>query len=94
MLPPIALLEEREQLAAEHAAEHADGEEESAPGGNPAGVIEGHAAGGNETVQVRMMSQVLRQVCSTASTPMCAPRWRESAAISSRVSEAARNSNV
>ena len=31
------------------------------------------------------------QVCSTASTPMRAPRWRGSAAILSSVSDAARN---
>ena len=31
-----------------------------ASGWDPAGVIEGQSAGGNEAVQVRMMSQVLR----------------------------------
>ena len=36
-----------DELAAEDAAEHADGQEEGAPGGDPAGVIRSEAAGGN-----------------------------------------------
>ena len=50
LVAPVAQLEEVEQLAAEHAAEHAHGEEESASAGNPAGVIERQSAGGDETV--------------------------------------------
>jgi len=58
---PVALLKEGEQLAAEHAAEHAHWKEEpAASGSNPSGVIEIQSADWNETVQVRMMPQVLR----------------------------------
>jgi hypothetical protein len=54
------LLEESKQLAAEHAAEYADWKEEASSSGcNPVGVIEGQSAGGNETVQMRMMLKVL-----------------------------------
>src|SRR5271157_198618 len=57
---PIALLEEGQHLAAEHAAEDAHREEEPATCGcHPAGVIEGQSAGGDETMQVRMMLEVL-----------------------------------
>src|SRR5262252_3057251 len=56
----VALLEEAEQLAAEHAAEHPHREEESSsPGWDPARVIERQAACRNETVQMRRMLQVL-----------------------------------
>jgi hypothetical protein len=54
------MLEEGEQLAAEHAAEHAHGEEEPMPGCQPTGVIERQPVSRNEAVQVRMMTQVLR----------------------------------
>src|ERR1700678_4525329 len=58
---PVALLEEGEQLAAEHAAEHTHREEETASSAwDPTGVIESKSAGGNEAMQVWMMSQVLR----------------------------------
>ena len=56
----ISVLEEGQHLAAEHAAEHMHGQKEVGPGCDPAGVIESQTAGGNETVQMRMMSQVLR----------------------------------
>jgi hypothetical protein len=54
------MLEKAEQLAAEHAAEHAHWKEEPVPaGGDPAGVIERQSTGRNETVQVGVKSQVL-----------------------------------
>ena len=48
-----------DELAAEDAAEHADGQEEGAPGGDPTGVIRSQAAGGNDTVDMRMELQSL-----------------------------------
>jgi len=48
-----------DELAAEDAAEHADGKEEGAAGGDPAGVIRREAAGGNDAVDVRMKLQAL-----------------------------------
>ena len=48
-----------DELAAEDAAEHADGQEEGTPGGDPAGVIRREAAGCNDAVDVRMKLQAL-----------------------------------
>ena len=48
-----------DELAAEDTAEHADGQEEGAPGGDPAGVIQREAAGGNYAVDMRMKVQAL-----------------------------------
>ena len=48
-----------DELAAEDAAEHADGQEEGAPGGDPAGVIRRETAGGNDAVDMRMKLQAL-----------------------------------
>jgi hypothetical protein len=48
-----------DELAAEDTAEHADGQEEGAPGGDPAGVIRSEAAGGNYTVDMGMKLQAL-----------------------------------
>ena len=56
----IALLQEDEQLAAEHTAEHTDGQEEITFGSNLAGAVERQSAGRNEAMQVGMMTQVLR----------------------------------
>jgi len=56
-----------------------------------AGVIERQSTDGNETVQVRMMPQVLRTGVQHGEHTMRAPRWRGSAAISSNVSEARNN---
>ncbi len=48
------------QLTAEHAAKHTVEEETAASGCDPAGVIKGQSTGWNQTVQVRVMSQILR----------------------------------
>ncbi len=48
-----------DELAAEDAAEHTDGQEEGTPGGDPAGVIRSEAAGGNDAVDMRMKLQAL-----------------------------------
>ena len=47
------------ELAAEDAAEHADGQKEGMPGGDPAGVIRREAAGSNYAVDMRMKLQAL-----------------------------------
>ena len=47
------------ELAAECAAENANGQEEGAPGGDPAGVIRSHAAGGHDAVDMRVKLQAL-----------------------------------
>ena len=43
-----------DQLAAEDTAEHADGQEEGTPCGDPAGVIRSETAGRNDAVDMRM----------------------------------------
>ena len=48
-----------DELAAEDAAEHADGEEEGTPGGDPACVIRSETAGRNDAVDMRMKLQAL-----------------------------------
>ena len=52
-------LESGDKLAAEDTAEHFDGKEEGAAGGDPAGVIRSEAAGGQHAVDMRMMLQSL-----------------------------------
>ena len=47
------------ELAAEHAAECLDGQEEAGRGIDPSGTIESEAAGGNDVVDVGMMFKVL-----------------------------------
>jgi len=41
-------------------------------------------------MEMRVMQQLLSQVCSTATKPIAAPRWRGSAAIVRSVSAVAR----
>jgi len=48
-----------DELAAEDAAENADGKEEGAPGGYPTGVIRCEGASGNDAVDMRMELQTL-----------------------------------
>src|SRR5271165_5913323 len=48
-----------DELAAEDTAEHADGQEEGAPGGDPAGVIWSDTAGGQYAVDMGMKLQAL-----------------------------------
>ena len=47
-------LQAGDELAAEHAPQYGDGKEEAWVGSNPAGVIAGESAGGNDTVDMRM----------------------------------------
>src|SRR5437868_15326492 len=44
-------LQAGDELATKHAPQHGDGEEEAWMGSNPAGVIAGESAGGNDAVQ-------------------------------------------
>src|SRR5208282_4273239 len=48
-----------DKLAAEDTAEHLDGQEEGAAGGDPAGVVRSEAAGGKHAVDMGMMLQSL-----------------------------------
>ena len=48
-----------DELAAEDTAEHADGQKEGAPGGNPAGVIRRQTTGGQYAVDMGMKLQAL-----------------------------------
>src|ERR1017187_3717267 len=48
-----------DELASEDTAEHADGQKEGAPGGDPAGVIRSEAAGGKYAVDMGMKLQAL-----------------------------------
>ena len=48
-----------DELAAEDTAEHADGQEEGAPGGDPACVIRCETAGGNDAVNMGMKLEAL-----------------------------------
>src|SRR5712664_5001225 len=52
-------LESGDKLAAEDTAEHFDGKEEGAAGGDPAGVVRSEAAGGQHAVDMGMMLQAL-----------------------------------
>ena len=51
--------ESSDELAAEDAAEHADGKEEGTPGRDPAGVVRRDAAGGKYAVNMWMKLQAL-----------------------------------
>jgi hypothetical protein len=51
--------ESSDELAAEDAAKHADGQEEGTPGGDPACVVQSDAAGGNYAVDMGMKLQAL-----------------------------------
>src|SRR5271165_7178140 len=55
----ISLQEEGQHLAPEEAAEYAHRQEEAGSAGDPAGVIEGKSTGGDQAMQVRMVTQVL-----------------------------------
>jgi hypothetical protein len=48
-----------DELATEDTAEHADGQEEGAPGRDPACVIRSEAVGGNDAVDMVMKLQAL-----------------------------------
>ena len=52
-------LESGDKLAAEDTAEHLDGKEEGAAGGDPAGVVRSETAGGEYAVDMGMMLQAL-----------------------------------
>src|SRR5271166_3617296 len=52
-------LQGSDELAAEDTAEHADGQEEGAPGGDPAGVIRRQTTGGQYAVDMGMKLQAL-----------------------------------
>ena len=52
-------LEAGDELATKHAPQHGDGEEEAWMGSNPAGVIAGESAGGNDAVHMRMKLELL-----------------------------------
>ena len=53
-----------DELAAEDAAENADGKEEGAPGGYPTGVIRCEGASGNDAVDMRMETSAPTIPCS------------------------------
>jgi hypothetical protein len=68
-----------DELAAEHAPQYGKGKEEAWMGSNPAGVIAGESAGGNDTVDMRMKLEFLfpsAPVCYDFSEPMT-PEDRE-----------------
>ena len=52
-------LETVDELAAEHTAEHRDGEKEARMGWNPVGVIEREPTGGDDTVDMGMNLELL-----------------------------------
>jgi len=52
-------LQAGDELAAEHAPQYSDGKEEARLGSNPAGVIAGESAGGNDTVDMGMKLEFL-----------------------------------
>src|SRR5208282_5147651 len=52
-------LQAGDELAAEHAPQYGNGKEEAWVGSNPAGVIGGESAGGNDTVDMRMKLEFL-----------------------------------
>jgi len=55
----VKLAQARHEFAAEHAAEDLHRQEEVVPCGNPAGVVRGQAAGRYDTVDMRVMKQLL-----------------------------------
>ena len=52
-------LQAGDELAAEHAPQYGNGKEEAWVGSNPAGVLAGESAGGNDTVDMRMKLEFL-----------------------------------
>jgi hypothetical protein len=52
-------LQAGDELATKHAPKYGDGNEEAWVGSNPAGVITGESAGGNDTVDMRMKLEFL-----------------------------------
>src|ERR1700758_2168479 len=52
-------LQTRDELAAKHAPQYGDGKEEARVGSNPADVITGESAGGNDTVDMGMKLEFL-----------------------------------
>ncbi len=52
-------LQAGDELATKHAPQYSDGKEEAGVGSNPAGVIAGQSAGGNDTVDMRMQLEFL-----------------------------------
>jgi hypothetical protein len=56
------LAERFEKQPAEQTGQHVHGQEEACPAGDPAFVIGGNTAARNNTVQMRMMEQVLAPV--------------------------------
>ena len=52
-------LESGDKLAAKHAPQHSNGKEEAWVGSNPAGMIVGESAGGDDTVDLRMKLEFL-----------------------------------
>ena len=52
-------LQAGDELAAEHAPQNSDGKEEARVGSNPAGVIAGESAGGNDAVDMGMKLEFL-----------------------------------
>src|SRR5207248_4488431 len=52
-------LQTGDELAAEHAPQYSNGKEEAWVGSNPAGVIAGESASGNDTVDMRMKLEFL-----------------------------------
>jgi hypothetical protein len=57
----------------------------------PARAIGGEPASGDQAVQVDMRTDLLAPGVQHGQEPTCAPRWRESAAMVSRVSATSRN---
>jgi len=51
--------ESSDELAAKDTAQYADGKKEGTPGGDPAGMVRGKAAGGNDAVDMGMKLQAL-----------------------------------
>ena len=88
----ISLQEEGQHLAPEEAAEYAYRQEEARSAGNPTGMIEGEAPGGDETMQVRMVPQVLTPGVEYGEHSDACTEMARISGDPSRVSEAARNS--
>jgi hypothetical protein len=74
-----------DKLAAEDTAEHFDGKEEGATGGDPAGVVRSEAAGGKHAVDMGMMLQSLVPGMEHAEETDLGSKMLGSRAISSRV---------
>lgn len=85
-------LQAGDELATEHAPQYRDGEEEARVGSNPAGVIAGESAGGNDTVDMGMELEFLVPGMKHAEEADVSPRWARLPATSSRVSAQARSS--